>query len=201
MRMSSAGRRPRLAAVILAAGGSSRLGLPKQLLRLRTEPLLVHCCRLAAAQVDGPVVAVLGAGRQRLRSLAARRLPAIATVANARWPEGLAGSLRTGIAAVAPFADAVLVLLVDQPLVGAADLERLVTAWRRRPFRPAAAHYHGMPGAPAVMPQRYFRQIARLEGDRGARAVLRGIGTVTAVAMPRAAFDVDTPADAAALRA
>jgi len=199
MRMSSAGRRTRLAAIVLAAGASSRLGHPKQLLRVRQEPLLVRSCRLAAAAVDGPVIAVIGAGRQRLRSLIASRLPFVTIVPNARWAEGLASSLGAGLARVPRQAGGVLILLVDQARIEARDLERLVARWRRRSGQPAAASYHGRSGAPAVIPRRYYPRLTRLEGDRGARQWLRELGSVSSVAMPRAAFDVDTPADALAL--
>jgi molybdenum cofactor cytidylyltransferase len=86
-------------------------------------------------------------------------------------------------------------LLVDQPHVDAAALVRLVAAWRRRPGIPAAARYDGRIGVPAVLPRRHWRALKSLRGDEGARALLRGVATLTPVDMPEAAFDVDTPED------
>jgi CTP:molybdopterin cytidylyltransferase MocA len=118
-----------------------------------------------------------------------------------RWPEGMATSLRAGMAAAPRNARAALVLVVDQPHVGAAALARLLRAWARRPGVPAAARYAERIGVPAVLPRRHWRALARLRGDQGARTLLRGSGNVTIVDMPEAAFDVDTPADVEKLRA
>lgn len=190
-----------LTAVVLAAGGSSRLGRPKQLLRHGGEPLIARAARLAQRAAGGRVIVVLGAERLRLQSSLRRRGHAVYVAYNARWRDGLAGSLRTGLACVPASAKAALVLLTDQALLDAADLERLVAHWLRRPDRPAAACYDGDAGAPAIIPRRLFRHVRRLDGDIGARHLLRELPGLTLVGMPAAGFDVDTPADAAALRA
>jgi len=199
MRTTSARRRPRLAALVLAAGGSSRLGVPKQLLRLRGEPLLLRACRLASAVADvGPIV-VLGAGALRLRCLLRRRGVAVTIVHNAGWREGMASSLRAGVARVPRCTDGLLVALVDQPGVKAADLARLAGRWRRRPGWPAAAYYQGRVGAPAIIPRRLFGSLRALQGDTGARQLLGEMGTLSLLALPAAAVDIDTPRDAAML--
>jgi CTP:molybdopterin cytidylyltransferase MocA len=191
----------RIACVLLAAGGSSRLGRPKQLVRRRLRPLLLHA--LAAARgsqfADEDIVVVLGAEAPRLRALLRRHAPRVRVAANALWATGLASSLRAGLAAAPRGAAAALVLLVDQPNVDAAALRRLVAAWRRRPSVPAAAHYSGLAGVPAILPRRAWREVRTLDGDAGARALLRNADAITLVAMPEAALDVDTPADLAQL--
>jgi len=204
MSRTSATGDPRIAAVILAAGGSSRLGRSKQLLRYRGVPLIERAVRLARHAAGSGVIVVLGDQRQRLRSLLQRRgqgaqKPRLTIVGNPRWTDGLSSSLRAGIAAVPPGAEAVLMLLVDQATLTSLDIERLVSGWRRHPLRPAAAHYLGRIGVPAVIPRRWFRELATLDGDVGAREVLRRVDGVSLVEMPAAAFDVDTAADAAAL--
>jgi CTP:molybdopterin cytidylyltransferase MocA len=93
----------------------------------------------------------------------------------------------------------VLVTLVDQPNVDAAALRRLIAAWRRRPSAPAAAHYAGRAGVPAILPRRSWAALYGLRGDAGARAVLRDAASLTLVAMPEAALDVDTREDLAQL--
>lgn len=193
-----------LAAVILAAGGSSRLGQPKQLLRYRGRPLIVRAVRLAGRVAGAGVIVVLGDQRQRLRSLLRRRdrvrdHETLSIVDNPRWADGLASSLRAGIGATPTSAKAALILVVDQARLDAADLNRLAGRWRRRPSRPAAAHYLDRAGVPAVIPRRWFRDLAALSGDVGARELLRRLDDVSLVPMPNAAFDVDTPADAATL--
>jgi len=200
--MPAARGRARIACVLLAAGGSSRLGRPKQLVRRRLKPLLLHALDAARGVPisDNEIVVVLGADTLRLRSLLRRRSPAVRVAANPRWATGLASSLRAGLAAAPRGVSAALVLLVDQPNVNAAALRRLLAAWRRRPTVPAASHYSGHAGVPAVLPRRLWRALGALDGDAGARALLRGSDTVIFVTMPEAELDVDTTADLARLR-
>jgi len=142
-----------------------------------------------------PLIVVVGAEALRVR-LALRRARCNArVVTNVRWQEGMATSLRAGLEAAGPNTEAALVLAVDQPLVGAAALTRLVAAWRRRPQVPAAALYEGHAGVPAVLPRRRWRALQSVRGDEGARALLRRSSALTLVDMPEAAFDVDTPDD------
>lgn len=195
------GRRPRLAAVVLAAGGSARLGRPKQLLRRGTEPLLVRALRLARESGCDDVVVVLGAGALRLRGVLRRRGLAVRILHNPGWADGMGGSLDIGIRGLPTGTDGVLVLLTDQAGIERSDLQRLAKRWRRAPQRAAAARYSQRVGVPAVLPRRYFRRASKLSGDTGARDLLRGLDRMVSVAMPRAAFDVDTAADAAALAA
>ena len=180
--------------MLLAAGGSTRLGEPKQLLRRRGVPLLVHAIEAGEAAVGSPVVAVLGARALTLRSVLRRRGVRARPVVNAKWRQGLASSLAAGLRALPPRTAALLVL-VDQPNVGRAALERLVAAWRKRPAVPAAAFYDGRAGVPAILPPRHFAAARALSGDQGARALLRSLPDVTLVPMPEAAADVDTPED------
>ncbi|HEU4618885.1 MAG TPA: nucleotidyltransferase family protein [Gammaproteobacteria bacterium] len=185
----------RLACIVLAAGGSRRLGRPKQLVRWRARPLLVHAVEAAAAACASAPIVVLGADAMRLRGVLRRAKAASVVVENRAWPEGLAASLRAGLDAVPLRADAVLVVLADQPHVGAAALRRLVAAWRRRPGRPAASAYAGRLGVPAILPRTTWRALRALEGDVGARRVLASAPRITAVAMPEAELDVDLPED------
>jgi len=201
MTRSAATGPPRVACVLLAAGGSRRLGTPKQLVRWRAQPLLVHALGTAhAALPQGPLVVVLGAEALRLRSLVRRTAPGATVVTNARWAEGLATSLQAGLAAVPQGTRAILVTLVDQPHVDARALQRLLSAWRRKPGVPAAARYGGRAGVPAVLPNRSLRSLQTLAGDSGARGLLRGAMALTLVDMPEAALDIDTPTDLAQLR-
>jgi len=187
--------------VLLAAGGSRRFGRPKQLARYRARSLLAHAIEAARGALPrAPLIVVVGAEALRVR-LAVRRTHRGARVAaNPGWRLGMATSLRAGLAAAPRSARAALVVLVDQPRVDAAALQRLILAWRRRPGIPAAARYAGHTGVPAVLPRRRWRALRALRGDEGARSLLRD-GRVTPVEMPEAALDVDTAADLLELRA
>jgi molybdenum cofactor cytidylyltransferase len=189
----------RMTCIVLAAGGSHRLGFPKQLVRRRARSLLAHALAAARAALPGSrLIVVLGAGALRLRLVARRAAPSVVVVYNAHWASGLASSLNAGLAAVPGPTHSILVTLVDQPHVDERALRRLLSAWRRRPCAAAAALYAGRPGVPAVLPRRYWRAIRALDGDAGARTLLRG-REITTVGMPEAELDIDTRADVARL--
>ncbi len=180
---------------MLAAGGSRRLGRPKQLVRYRQRALLLHALDAAAAVAPGRVVVVLGADALRLRALLRRHGAHAIPVSNCRWQHGLAGSLQAGLAAMPPATRAVLVMLTDQPAVTTNALCRLLDAWRRRPNVTAAARYACGIGVPAILPHAVWRQLRSLKGDTGARAILRESTQTTAVDMPEAEVDIDTTDD------
>lgn len=164
------------AALVLAAGSGSRLGRgPKALLPWAGETLLRRAAR-AAHEADLECVVTCGAGAAETRAQV-EDLPAVRTVDVPDHREGLSRSWRAGVHAVAeragePEQTAVLVMLVDQPGVGAAVLRRLVD--RHVPGRVTRAAWAGAPGHPLVMPLADAVRAAALStGDRGARDWLR----------------------------
>jgi len=192
----------RVACVVLAAGASRRLGRAKQLARVRGEPLVRRAARAALEAGCAPVFVVTGA-RAAAVEAALAGIP-VACVRNAAHAEGLASSIRAGVAAVAdttPLCDGVLVALVDQPAAGAALLRALRARFEAAlGARIVACAYAGALGAPAVFPRALFRELAALRGDRGAKAILEARGEeVIAVPFADGARDVDTEEDAAQL--
>ncbi|MGE4657322.1 MAG: nucleotidyltransferase family protein [Gammaproteobacteria bacterium] len=182
--------------VILAAGASTRLGKPKQLVRYRSRPLLLHAAHAATSMSPNHTIVVLGAHSLRLRALIARHLESVSVVVNPRWQSGMTSSLITGLSALPSNARAALLVLSDQPRVGPQSLRRLVKAWRTKPSAPAAAYFSDTIGAPAILPRRYWVDIRKLRGDVGARSLLQQAGVnTTKVTMPEAALDVDTDED------
>jgi molybdenum cofactor cytidylyltransferase len=197
----AARNRADVACILLAAGGSQRLGQPKQFVRHGVRTLLQRAIAAArGALPEAPLIVVVGANGVRVRAVLARARRRVRIATNTRWHAGMAASLQAGVAAAPHNARAVLVLVVDQPYVGAAELCRLLRAWRRRPNVPAAARYDGHVGVPAVLPRRHWHRLRDLQGDQGARALLRASAQVTLVDLPQAAFDVDTLADVEKLR-
>jgi molybdenum cofactor cytidylyltransferase len=165
----------------------------------------VEAARRALGENEVPVV-VLGSNALKLRSVLQRAAhptrrgrPVVQVAYNALWSEGLAGSLRTGLDELPRSVSAALVLLVDQPDVDTGALRRLIAAWRKRPGIPAAAFYAGHRGVPAILPRRLWSKIRALDGDAGARALLRDATAITLVPMPEAELDVDTEQDLARL--
>jgi molybdenum cofactor cytidylyltransferase len=196
VRLPACGPRrfPDLWTIVLAAGGASRLGRNKLLLKAGGESLLRRATRLATHLTGTRCVVVLGADASQLRAGLAGL--DVAIVVNRAWRDGLAGSLRAGVEALPASAAAALVVLADQYAVEAHDLERLARTWSRRPRRAAAAVVGGAPAAPAILPRRYFGPIRRLRGDQGARRLLREAGAgVTGVEIPAAAQDLDARGD------
>ncbi|HUL61253.1 MAG TPA: nucleotidyltransferase family protein [Anaeromyxobacteraceae bacterium] len=192
--MGEAGRPGVPGAVVLAAGGSTRLGRPKQLLVLGGEPLVRRAARAALEAGLSPVVVVVGAAADGVRAAIAG-LP-VAAVENAGWAEGIGSSIRAGIAALARAgAPAAAVVLCDQPRLDAAHLARLAATWRAGAAIAASA-YGGARGVPAVFDASVFGELASLAGDRGARAVIsRDPARVAEVPFPGGEEDVDRPED------
>ena len=159
--------------VVLAAGGSRRLGRPKQLLPLAGEPVLAHVVRSALASGLAEVVTVLGHEADAIAAAVGDR--GQRTVVNPDWAAGQSTSLRAGLAAIDPAADAVLFLLGDQPGVGCETIDAVLAAARDDPeARPiAAAEYGGRLGNPVLFRRALFPDLAALIGDEGARRLLR----------------------------
>ncbi|HEY4448276.1 MAG TPA: nucleotidyltransferase family protein [Steroidobacteraceae bacterium] len=189
-----------LYAIVLAAGASTRFGSAKQLVRLAGRPLL-HTVVTRASEVTGnALIVVLGSGAAQLAPLLKHSPGSV--VINQEWREGLASSIRAGVARLPAACSAVMLLLADQAAVTAEDLKRLAGSWRKQPQHIAAALYSGSCGAPAIFPRSSFRSLSELRGDTGARALLvRNSDRVVRVPMPSAAVDVDTPEDLLALEA
>jgi molybdenum cofactor cytidylyltransferase len=184
--------------VVLAAGASSRLGQPKQLVKLGGRPALHIVVSNAVAVAGQSVTVVLGAHAQDLTRLLAHSPASV--IVNRHWEEGMASSLRYGLAALPSTAAAVLIMLGDQVAVTPDDLKRLVNAWRGHDTVIAASVYQGRFGVPAIFPQWCFTELRELRGDRGARVILeRHAHRLAHVQMSNAAIDLDTPQDLAAL--
>jgi molybdenum cofactor cytidylyltransferase len=189
-----------LHAVVLAAGPSTRFGSAKQLVRVGGRPLL-HTAVTRAAEVTGnALIVVLGAGAAELAPLLKHSPGSV--VVNHEWREGLASSIRAGVARLPAACSGVMLVLADQAAVSADDLRRLAGSWRKQPQYIAAAMYAGTCGAPAIFPRSAFRELGELRGDAGARMLLRrNADRMVRVPMPSAALDVDTPEDLLALGA
>lgn len=189
---------PGCASIILAAGASSRLGEPKQLLRLRGESLVHRTVRLVIAAGCSPVIVVLGAHADRIR-LELNDLAAV-IVNNAEWAEGMGASIRCGMAALQETeTERVLLSVCDQPQIDVELLAALIAAQTGDQLV-AASRYNGALGVPAVFSSGLFPQLRALAGDRGARALIAQYADrVACVDFPGGGFDVDTVQDAAKL--
>jgi len=186
------------ASILLAAGASTRLGKPKQLLKLDGESLLRRTARMAVEAGCGPNLVVLGAAAEEM----GRQLEGldVETVVNEGWREGMGSSLRCAMASLLAEGsrpDAVLLLVCDQPHVTVGLLRALMAEQGGKVGSIAASRYEGVFGVPAVFGAEYFAELAELSGDRGARGVvMQHAAQVRCVDFPGGEFDVDTLTDA-----
>ncbi len=184
----------RAAALILAAGSSSRLGRPKQLVLVEGEPVLRRTARIAGEAGFAPVYVVLGAEQEGCR--AALRGLDVEILDNPRWAEGMGSSLCRGVQELSADSDAVLLLVCDQPRLTGSALRDLKDVHERAALPMSAARYSGRLGVPAIFSRALFAELAQVTGDQGARTILAAHQEQAAVLdLPEAACDIDTAAD------
>jgi molybdenum cofactor cytidylyltransferase len=157
-----------LSAVVLAAGTASRMGSPKQLLRLGSKTLLEHTLdNLRASQVH-EIVVVLGAAAEAIRPLIG---PGVKVVVNDTFSEGMGTSLQRGLRALDERAAGTLVVLADQPLVKPATIDRIIDEYLTHKPQILIPLYRGFRGNPVLLDRSVFPEIAGLKGDTGCRAI------------------------------
>jgi molybdenum cofactor cytidylyltransferase len=160
---------------------------------------MLHATVTRALEVAGnAVIVVLGARAQELAPLLSHSPASI--VINRDWREGLASSIRAGVARLPAACSGAMLLLADQAAVTAEDLRRLAGAWRRQTAYVAASVYGATVGVPAIFPRTTFPDLLQLRGDQGARALIqRNPDRVVRVPMESAGVDIDTPEDLLAI--
>jgi molybdenum cofactor cytidylyltransferase len=181
------------AVVLLAAGGSTRMGRPKQALTYNGEPLLRRAATAALDSGCGPVFVVLGAHEDALKPLIEGL--AVTVVRNEEWQRGIGTSIRAGVrAAAACGATGAVLALADQPMVNADTLSAIASRIDAAPI--GAARYAGTLGVPACFDRRLFPELLALRDDEGCKQViLRDPTRVLTVDCPEATLDIDTPED------
>lgn len=180
-------------AVVLAAGGSRRLGQPKQLLTRDGETLVHRCARLAAATMPQRLLLIVGSDADAVAA-AADGLP-VDIHRNADWEEGLASSLRLAASVLMNASRPCLLLICDQPALEAAHLRALSEGFAAQGC--AATRHGDACGVPALVPADLLAQASGLTGDRGLRGLLaaRGRERIALLDAPELSRDLDTPAD------
>jgi molybdenum cofactor cytidylyltransferase len=191
--------RASVAAIILAAGGSLRMGVPKQLLRFQGISLLRRAAQTAIAAELHPTLVVLGAHAELLAPELSG-MP-VQIVTNSHWSRGIGTSIRAAVAALPANIEALVILLADQPLVSPGLLRSLIAEHRSTAAPIVASAYRNTLGVPALFSRICFDSLARLPDESGAKVLIADAGTAArAVPFPDAAFDIDTPADATILQ-
>lgn len=190
-----------VAAIVLAAGQSSRMGKPNKLLLSREgDPLVRHAVKMAVLSQLKPVIVVLGHEAEIVRD-ALIGLP-VTCVVNPDYSLGLSTSLKAGLRALPENIDGAAIILADMPGIDAALLDRLYAAFEAEPAALAAIPVHdGQWGNPCLVAAALFAEIEALSGDQGARKILEQHRDMV-IEMPEssdaATRDIDTPEDWAA---
>jgi molybdenum cofactor cytidylyltransferase len=189
--------------VILAAGGSTKLGSPKQLVRFQGKTLFLRSVESALMCGLGPIVVVLGANADLIKA-EVDGLP-IHVIINQDWEIGISSSIRVGLAKMLDLraeVDAVVIMLSDQPFVDEKTILSLFEVYNTSDRPIVASEYDGVLGVPALFDREMFDELMALEGDAGARVIIRqnSAEKVATISAPEAAFDVDTLQDRDRLR-
>jgi molybdenum cofactor cytidylyltransferase len=183
--------------IILAAGASTRMGQPKQLLPFDGESLVRRSARFGQLSGCFPVIVVLGANGP-LIATELEDYPVFVTH-NPHWADGMASSIRVGmelLLSTLPEVGSVVISLCDQPLVTPDFLHSLTDIWTRAGKPIIATSYGKTTGVPALFSRELFDELAQLDGQEGARKLIAAHPErVHRVPFPEAALDVDTPED------
>lgn len=182
--------------VVLAAGMSRRLGQPKQLVRVNGKTLIEIALDTALRSRLADVTVVISP--EMLETVRSAATNSVHVVVNEHARRGQSSSLRLGIKAVPCESRAAIVLMVDQPLVTPAILDKLVETWEETQPLAVVPMYAGIRGTPALLSRSLFAQISELEGDIGAREILRRNADCVAkveVGHLGRPLDIDTPED------
>ena len=197
-----AGKNKPIGIIVLAAGASRRMKEPKQLLRFQGRTLLRRAAQTALESIYHPVVVVLGANFEP--SKAEIEDLAVEIVFNKNWQCGLSSSIKAGVEnllQIAPDAAAVVITLADQPLVTALHLNLFAEKFEQSRNAVIAAEYNKTLGVPALFAREIFNDLGKLPGDKGAKPLIeKHRPSLSTIALPEAAFDIDTPQDYASLK-
>ena len=189
---------PKVGIIILAAGGSIKLGDPKQLVMYQGKTLFRRSVESALRSGPEAVIAVLGSRADELLEEASGF--SIVIEQNDNWKIGISSSIKVGLTKLIelrPKIDAAVIMLSDQPFVDERTIGSLIENYKvnRKPI--VCSEYNGVLGVPALFDRVMFEQLMDLEGDAGARVIIRQYSRekIITISAPEAAFDVDSPED------
>src|SRR5262245_15634070 len=163
------GQATRVAAIVLAAGMSRRMGRPKQLLRLGGKSLLQRTLDTIRGSEVNEIVLVLGAAAEEVQTQLT--FDGVHVVINSDFQKGMGTSLRTGLAAVSPSMQGALIVLADQPFVRSSTLDQMIAYRQKHAPQILIPVYRGFRGNPVLLARSVFPELMNLSGDIGCRAI------------------------------
>jgi len=181
--------------VILAAGASTRMGTPKQLLPYGEHTLLSHTVEVAIASICHPIIVILGAYAEQIRPVISQY--PIQILENTRWNEGMSSSIQVGIQALDKASekpDAVVVTLCDQPFISTQLINQLVETYFTTEKPIIASEYAGTLGVPTLFSSSFFPNLMDLKGAAGAKKIIEKYSDrVFSIPFLEGTVDIDTP--------
>jgi molybdenum cofactor cytidylyltransferase len=193
---------PNIGAVILAAGKSSRLGQPKQLIQFRGKTLVRRIVEAAHEAGCSPIVVVIGSDKDKV----ARELEQTnaVIVENVNWENGMGTSIRGGVQRLidlAPNVEAILLLVCDQPFVDSNTIEQLIALGEKMKKAVVASSYAGTLGVPALFDRSCAGELLQLDDTSGAKPIIfSNHDRVAEFPFPEGKIDIDMGADYESLR-
>ncbi len=184
------------AILILAAGASRRMNGIKQILPFEKTTLLGNTIAQAKKTLTENVFCILGANAEKIESIVS--FEGIEKVYNENWDEGIGSSIANGVAFIAKKSseiEAILIVLADQPFVNSTYLQALIKQFKKSNSKIIATNYKDEAGVPAIFPKSSFKILMNLNGDNGAKFILKNMENVELSDTTVDTFDVDYPSD------
>ncbi|MFO8145785.1 MAG: nucleotidyltransferase family protein [Bacteroidota bacterium] len=192
----------KIGVIILAAGSSSRLGYPKQLVEFKGVPLLQQSIDVAESLKFDAKILVLGAKEEEINKKINSR--SFELVINENWEEGMSTSIRKGLSEALKLEkelEHILILLSDQPLITKEKIKELIEVQLKSKQQGTFSEYAGDVGVPAIFSREIFSELKKLKGDQGAKKLIHNTGfQFGTVQFENGNFDVDTTADVELLK-
>jgi molybdenum cofactor cytidylyltransferase len=190
-----AGHPNKIAVILLAAGSSSRMGEPKQLLKIENDFLIRRSARVALQSNTYEVIVILGHRANEIRKLI-EDLP-LTILVNDQWEKGIGSSIKRGISYLKGKSfEAGLVMTCDLPLLQPAHLQNLISSYQQNKVSVVASHYSGSLGIPALFDKKLFDQLLLIGDYQGAKQIIQENNKhLISIEFPEGAIDLDTPED------
>ena len=190
----------KLSILILAAGNSSRLNYPKQLIEFEGQTLIERITE-TALKISDDILIVLGGNSELIIPKLERFNHTISTIFNPDWQQGMGTSIRIGVEKLAQKSDLILILLSDQPFISQVLLQNMLQNFAKSPNHIVSCRYNEQLGVPMLFDKSIFPELLRLSGDKGAKSFLHLYkNSISTINFPEGIIDIDTSEDIEKLR-
>ncbi len=190
----------KVSALILAAGKSTRLGSPKQLIQFEGQTLIERITETALS-ISENVLIVLGGNSEQIYPKLERFENTISTIFNPDWQQGMGTSIRLGVEKLVDKSDIIVILLSDQPFISKVLLQNMLQTYANSQNPIVACVYNNTLGVPILFNKSVFLDLLKLSGDKGAKSFLHLYeGNISIIDFPEGIIDIDTIEDVEKLK-